>query len=213
MKKIIATLTVIVAAALGAQGQTTNTFYYGKTNSFTGMTFSPGTNQLPDGELYDQARLIFRSTNVVYNGGNILISGITLSGDGITGTLSGFGDVVLTNNSATVFRPSTFVPLTTEIGTWYPANNSAGFSIEFRNGAIAPQSQAQLFYRLTYANETGDQLNTSFGNVGLVAVPEPSTYLAAAGMLGLCLWSARRRLFKFSGVRSTSSGDSANSAV
>ncbi len=209
MKKILTTLTVIAATALGAQGQTTNTFYYGGTNSFTGMTFSPGTNNLPDGELYDQARLIFRSTNVVYNGGNILISGITLSGDGITGTLTGFGDVVLTNNSATVFRASAFVPLTTDIGTWFPANNSSGFTVTFRGGAIAPESQAQLFYRLTYANESGDQLNTSFGNVGLTVVPEPSAYAAAAGLLALFLWSSRRHLFKLAGARSAASGNGA----
>jgi len=198
MKKIIATLTVIVAAALGAQGQTTN-FYYGNTTTLTGMTFSPGTNNLPDGELYDQARLLFRSTNVVYNGGSIRISGITLSGDGITGTLTGFGNVTLTANK--------------DLGTWYPANNLAGFTVEFLGGAIAPVSTAQLAYRVTYANIDGSQVNTSFGNIGITAVPEPSTYVAAVGLLGLCLWSARRQLFKLAGSRSTSSGTGSNGAA
>ena len=210
MKKIIATLTVIVAAALGAQGQTTN-FYYGNTTTLTGMTFSPGTNNLPDGELYDQARLLFRSTNVVYNGGSIRISGITLSGDGITGTLTGFGNVTLTANNANF--SSSYQPLTTDLGTWYPANNLAGFTVEFLGGAIAPVSTAQLAYRVTYANADATQVNTSFGNIGITAVPEPSTYVAAVGLLGLCLWSARRQLFKLAGSRSTSSGAGSNGAA
>jgi hypothetical protein len=30
----------------------------------------------------------------------------------------------------------------------------------------------------------------------ITAIPEPSTYLAAAGLLAMCLWPVRRRLIK-----------------
>ncbi|MFM8790263.1 MAG: hypothetical protein ACKOEI_10515, partial [Chthoniobacterales bacterium] len=43
-------------------------------------------------------------------------------------------------------------------------------------------------------------VNSSISNTGstftITAIPEPSTYLAAAGLLGLMLWPSRKRLIK-----------------
>ena len=44
------------------------------------------------------------------------------------------------------------------------------------------------------------------GNLTITAVPELSTSLAAAGLVGLLLWAARRHLFKAAGSRSALSG-------
>jgi hypothetical protein len=43
-------------------------------------------------------------------------------------------------------------------------------------------------------------VNSSITNTGstftITAIPEPSTYLAAAGLLGLMLWPSRKRIIK-----------------
>jgi autotransporter-associated beta strand protein len=47
-------------------------------------------------------------------------------------------------------------------------------------------------------NAVGDGFTTGTegGNFSITAIPEPSTYLAAAGLLGLMLWPSRKRLIK-----------------
>ena len=42
----------------------------------------------------------------------------------------------------------------------------------------------------------GFTTGTEGGNFSITAIPEPSTYLAAAGLLGLMLWPSRKRLIK-----------------
>jgi hypothetical protein len=54
-------------------------------------------------------------------------------------------------------------------------NNSSFFT--FSNGGIASSSWDGTTFTIT-------------------AIPEPSTYLAAAGLLGLMLWPSRKRLLK-----------------
>jgi hypothetical protein len=219
MKKIIATLTVIVAAALGAHGQTTNTFPAGVGPiSFTGLTYDAATNALAGGTNYTDAVLLFGvrgATNMAIPTKGLQISGISLSGQGITGSLS-FDDVYLfttaTAGNFNTYTASTSVDLTTPIGTWYSVSNTVNFTVSGYGGGGMPAGTS-LFYALRYTDAGGSNLNTVGQNINLVAVPEPSTYVAAAGLLGLCLWSARRQLFKLAGSRSTSSGDSANGAA
>jgi|GEM_PF-4585112 len=211
MKRTIATLTVIAAAALGAQGQTyaaTNTFPVGTgTNSFSGLTFS---NSAFDPDIGDstKAQLLFTVSGVDFGGGNILFKDITLTGQGITTSLS-FDDVMVTANST--FDFTAYVNLNAPVAVWNAASNTTSFTAEFRNGASALYG-AQIGYRVRYATDLGENLSRP-GDVNLIAVPEPSTYVAAAGLLGLFLWSARRHLFKLAGSHSASSCDSANGAA
>lgn len=218
MKKIIATLTVIVAAALGAQGQTnTNTFPAAASVSFTNLTFASNNVTLTGGTNFTRARLLFGVTGVNFNDGDATFSAISLSGDGITGERTGFSSATASDNLLNVgdllsYSSSGFRTLTTPINNWQAANNLVSFTVTFGNGASIPAG-GQIFYRVQYADASGANLNTSFGNVNLVAVPETSTYIAAVGLLGLCLWSARRQLFKLAGPRSTSSGAGSNGAA
>ncbi len=209
MKKILTTLTVIAAAALGAQGQTTNTFPVGSgTNSFSGLTFGGGTTDpLAD---FTKAQLLFTVQGFDFGGsGDVNFTGITLSGQGI-GTPLSFGPVSVTANSG-VYTETGYVNLDTPVVVWDPALNSAAFTAEFRNGASALYG-AQIFYRVQYANNFGENVLKQ-GNVNIVAVPEPSTYAAAAGLLALFLWSSRRHLFKLAGARSSASGSDENGAA
>jgi hypothetical protein len=211
MKKFLTTLTVIAATALGAQGQTTNTntFPVGQgTNSFSGLTFG-GTAADPL-EDFTKARLYFRVEGFDFNGGDVNITAITLSGQGITSSLS-FADVTITNNRTTFASATAFADFDTPVAIWNPAFNTTAFTAELRNGASALYG-AQIFYRLRYSNFDDENIDRA-GDVNLVAVPEPSTYAAAAGLLALFLWSSRRHLFKLAGARSSASGPDENGAA
>ncbi len=227
MRKILATLTVIVAAALGAQGQTTNNFPPGATtNSFTGLTFDTFTGNLPGDIDYSQAQLFFGVTGIDFGAEdteNVRFTSITLSGQGITTTLSGFGNVTIEGGGKgdlnfnpalvnTYQGPSIAVNLNSTLTTWDSSFNAVNFTAQIRGGATAPPG-ARLYYALQYTSAGGNQVNTAFGNSVLVAVPEPSTYVAAAGLLGIFLWSSRRHLFKLAGARSSASGSGENGAA
>jgi len=196
MKKIIATFTVIAATALGAQGQTnTVTFANSGSTSLSDLTFNShsASNILP----FSRARVSLRFTNLP-TGGSINVSNITLTGQGITAP----GGLTFPLLSISNINTWTSVEQTLDeiISSWSSSNNKVSFDIGI-SGSLPIGSQA--FYRLVYFTED-EPFNTlsAEGNLNLVAVPEPSTYLmTAAGLLGLFLWSARRRLFKLAGAR------------
>jgi hypothetical protein len=231
MKKILTTLTVIAATALGAQGQTTNEFNPGLTGRFTNnsVTFSTFSGNLPNDNLYTEAKLLFAVTGFDFGSedpaGTVTIDRMTLSGQGITTNLSFPTPVAIAGNTANPTNFNTYTPtideraLNESLITWNSSFNTAtfrvtwsGFGGAFSDGTGAPPG-ARIHYAVQYTSSDGGQLNTAFGNTVIVAVPEPSTYLAAAGLLGLCLWSARRQIFKLAGASSTSSGDSVNGAA
>ena len=227
MKKILTTLTVIAATALGAQGQTTYTFPAGSsTNSFTGLTFDTFTTNLPGNIPYEQAQLLFGVTGIDFgeeNTGSVRFTSIRLSGQGITTTLPGFGAVTIVGGgkgdlnfnpaSANTYQgPSTAANLNSSLITWDSSSSVLNFTAQIRNGATASPG-ARLYYALQYTSAGGNQLNTAFGNSVIVAVPEPSTYVAAAGLLGLFLWSSRRHFLKLAGARSSASGPGENGAA
>jgi hypothetical protein len=210
MKKFLTTLTVIAATALGAQGQfvSTNTFPVGSgTNSFSGLTFG-GAPLDPESD-YTKAKLFFRVEGFDFGSGDVNFTGITLSGQGITNFLS-FGDVTITNNSTTFAVGTGSVNLDSPVAVWDATVNTAAFTAQFRNGASALYG-ARIGYRLFYENS--EESNFRTGNINLVAVPEPSAYAAAAGLLALFLWSSRRHLFKLAGSRSASSDAGGNGAA
>jgi hypothetical protein len=217
MKKILTTLTVIATAALGAQGQTTTNFPApAGPGSFTGMTFNAATNVIEGGTNYTDAILLFGvrgATNMSVPLNGVLISGITLSGQGILGTLA-FNDIALYNtatlsnyNSYTASAP---VDLNTPVATWLSVSNTVNFTVSAFGGASMPVGTS-IFYAVRYSDAGGANLNTVGQNISITAVPEPSAYAAAAGLLALFLWSSRRRLFKAAaGSRSALSGHSGN---
>jgi hypothetical protein len=226
MKKILTTLTVIAAAALGAQGQTTTNFPAGPntTTTFSGLTFTPGTNSLASPP-YTRARLLFGVTGMTGGSdapptfGGIFINQITFSGQGLSGSVSP------TPTSFSITRNLTdpsdglgggysytdFVALSPTVESWLPAGNLTGFTAQVYGSASMPVG-SRIYYGLQYA-DNGNNLNTSFGNVIITPVPEPSTYAAAAGLLALFLWSSRRHLFKLAGARSSASGSGENGAA
>jgi hypothetical protein len=206
MKKILTTLTVIAAAALGAQGQTTIEIPNTGSSSLTNLTLDPSSFNPPVTQPYKEARLFF-SVSAIPSGVTVTLSGITLTGDGISSSLS-YSDVTL--NSTETFR-TLYQNLNSTVRPWTPDDSRVSFNVQISGGALAPLSS--LGYGVTYRDLSGDQVATSPGNLSIVAVPEPSTYAAAAGLLALFLWSSRRHLFKLAGARSSASGSDENGAA
>jgi len=225
MKKIITTLVIVAAAAVGAQGQTT--FPVSGTNAFSNLTFSANsTNAVTGG--YIRARLLFGISGFNLDAEEALVRFrvVTLSGQGLTGdqvlasgtpaTFDSAGAAAWDyNNEATWARTTTttFTNVSNPpVTDWSSTNNRANFQVQMVNGAFANPG-AQIFYAVSYIDSGGFQFNTGFGNVTLTAVPEPSAYAAAAGLLALCLWSSRRQLVKLIGARSSASGPGENGAA
>jgi hypothetical protein len=209
MKKILTTLTVIAATALGVQGQTINVPNTG-TGSLTNLTFTLGTFN-PAIAPYNRAKLLF-AANGLSAGASITISGMTLTGDGIT-TPPTFPDVTISSNLDPEDPVFTITSRRTisSVSSWNTANSRLSFNYQVNNGSLSIGSN--IFYRLEYSDIDNFNVNTTVGNLSIVAVPEPSTYAAAAGLLALFLWSSRRHLFKLAGARSSASGPGENGAA
>lgn len=218
MKKILLTSVLVVAAVISVHAQ--GTVYFPNTGStnFTGLSFNTFSGNLPGDIQYTQAKLYIGTVGFNYGSGPVNLSSFTLSGQGITGTASLTGNLFVganltstTNLFSGGWSQTGAINLDTPLTTWNSSTSLAAFSYN-TVGAVAPPG-AQILYAVQYADSGGTQINSAFGNINLVAVPEPSTYVAAAGLLGLCLWSARRQLFKLAGFRSTSSGAGSNGAA
>ncbi len=206
MKKILTTLTVIAATALGAQGTTVEIPNSGS-SSLTNLTVVTATFTPPAGQPYTQARLIFSASSLP-SGVSITFSGISLLGDGISSSLS-YSDVTV-NSTGPFF--SGFQNLNSNVTTLTTDDSRISFNVQINGGSL--NNGSSIAYNLQYADATGfTQVATSAGNVSIVAVPEPSAYAAAAGLLALFLWSSRRHLFKLAGARSSASGNGENGAA
>jgi len=103
IKKILTTLTVIAATALGAQGQTTVYFPNSGTTNFTGLTFNSVLVDLPGTTAFTRARLLIGASGLPV-GTTITFSNFTLAGQGI-GTTLNFANVLTRTSADNVTDP------------------------------------------------------------------------------------------------------------
>jgi autotransporter-associated beta strand protein len=139
-------------------------------------------------------------------------SAITLSGGTITrasGVSETFGNLNITVASTLNFGSGTAGSLA--FGTYSRDTESALLTVQnFFQGNSLVFSQDLVTSGLIASSSSGNYDNGYFAfadgfttswNSGtstftITAIPEPSTYLAAAGLIGLMLWPSRRRLLK-----------------
>jgi hypothetical protein len=131
----------------------------------------------------------------VNDSAEVSLSGGTIQrGSGVTEV---FGNLNITTGSFLDF--GTGATGTVSFGTYTPSalltvnNFFQGNVLTFGSdlsGSINNTNSFQFDNAFTSSWDSGSSTFT------ITAIPEPSTYLAAAGLLGLMLWPSRRRLLK-----------------
>lgn len=153
------------------------------------------------------ATLLISQNNQVNDGATVSLSGGTITrASNVSET---FGALTVTSSSTLDFGSGTEGNLT--FGTYTPsslltvANFFGGNTLVFGSdlsGSIAIGTYDTTSFLsddgLFQINSISGGFTTSYsgGSFTITAIPEPSTYLAAAGLLGLMLWPSRRRLLK-----------------
>lgn len=158
---------------------------------FTGTLTPPsgGSNQLTRAKvLFDFAG----TWNPTFS-----ITGISLSGPGITGSLS-FGDVTLSTYSNPDFAETNLVALTTALSTVNFGTDSPAPKLSFTIPAGAASAGATLTASIQYRNISGSQVLTSGSNLvttasgGTAATPGPLPLFGAGAAFGFSRRLRRR---------------------
>jgi autotransporter-associated beta strand protein len=200
--------------ALTKLGAGTTTLSGAFANTYTGMTtVSAGTL-----ELSKSADVNAIAGDITVNSGAILLlsssgnvansSAVTLSGGTITrgsGVNEVFGSLNLTTGSFLDFGTGATGSMT--FGTYEEnATPSAlltlnnfipGNSFTFSNALFAADgSNIGSYFTFGAGFVNSSIINNGGNSFTITAIPEPSTYAAAIGLLGLMLWPSRKRLIK-----------------
>jgi autotransporter-associated beta strand protein len=176
-------------------------------NTFTGMTtVSAGTLQLNktaetdaiagDIEVNDGAFLLLSSSGNVANTAEITLSGGTILRDG--GVSEVFGALTLGPTGGTLDF-GTGATGTLGFGEYAPSalltinNFFQGNTLTFGSDLSGSINNTALF---SFDNGFTSNWSSGTSTFTITAIPEPSTYLAAAGLLGLMLWPSRKRILR-----------------
>jgi autotransporter-associated beta strand protein len=188
-------------------GQGTVTLSGASANTFTGMTtVSAGTLQLSKSTdvaaiagaitVNSGAKLLLSSSGNVANTSAVTLSGGTILRDG--GVSEVFGNLNLTEASFLDFGTGAVGEL--QFGTYtssalltvnnFLPGNKLIFVGTDLSGSI---NNTSLF---SFQGDFQSAWNSGNNTFTITAIPEPSTYLAAAGLLGLMLWPSRKRIVR-----------------
>jgi autotransporter-associated beta strand protein len=198
------------AGTVTKTGAGTVTLSGASANTFTGSTtVSAGTLQLSKGTdvagiagnitVNTGATLLLSSSGNVANTSAVTLSGGTILRDG--GVSEIFGNLNLTTDSTLDFGIGTAGALSfgtyTESALLTVANFLPGNKLQFATGfnsALLPTGGSLSNENFSFSN--GFTTGTEGGYFTITAIPEPSTYLAAAGLLSLMLWPSRKRIIR-----------------
>jgi autotransporter-associated beta strand protein len=176
-------------------------------NTFSGMTtVSAGTLQLSKSTdvaaiagnitVNTGATLLLSSSGNVANTSAVTLSGGTILRDG--GVSEVFGALTLGVTGGTLDF-GTGATGTLGFGEYAPSalltinNFFQGNTLTFGSDLSGSINNASLF---SFDNGFTSSWSSGTSTFTITAIPEPSTYLAAAGLLGLMLWPSRKRLIK-----------------
>ena len=146
------------------------------------------------------ATLLISQNNQVNDSAAVTLSGGTIrTAAGISET---FGDLTVTGSGFLDFGTTSYANANAiNFGTYTPsalltiANFDFGSTLTFKSNLTSTINDLSFFSFSNggIASSSWDEGTSTFT---ITAIPEPSTYLAAAGLLVLMLWPLRRRLLK-----------------
>ena len=195
-----------VASGFSKTGTGTVTLSGGTANTLSGtVTVGEGTLKLDKtagvnaiaGNLIvsNSAVLLVAQSNQVNNSSAVTLSGGTIQrGSGVSEV---FGNLNLTTGSFLDFGTGSTGTLS--FGTYTPSalltvdNFFQGNVLTFRSDLSGSINNTNSFRFDNAFTSSWDSGSTTFT---ITAIPEPSTYLAAAGLLAVLMWPSRRRLLK-----------------
>jgi autotransporter-associated beta strand protein len=180
-------------------------------NTYTGSAIvSAGTLQLNNSigsalgsitnlSVATNAVLLVSQSNQVNNASAVSLSGGTIrTPAGISET---FGNLSVTGSGTLDFGATFGNASSMNFGTYTPSalltlnNFNFGSTLTFKTDLTSSITNSSFF---TFNNGGISSFNWNAGTstFTITAIPEPSTYLAAAGLLGLMLWPSRRRIIR-----------------
>ncbi len=142
------------------------------------------------------ATLLIAANNQVADTSEITLSGGTIKIDGVV--TETFGNLNVTSASFLDFNDAIGANLSFDAYTpveLLTINNFIGLStLTFNTNLTDYINDTQYF---SFANGfTSAEWDSESGVFTITAIPEPSAYAAAAGLLGMMLWPARRRILR-----------------
>jgi len=162
-------------------------------NNTTGSALGSITNVT----VATNAVLLVAQSNQVNNSSSVSLSGGTIrTGTGVTET---FGNLNVSSASFLDFGATFGNASSMNFGTYTPSsllsidNFNFGSTLTFKTDLTSSITNSSLF---AFSNGGISSFNWNAGTstFTITAIPEPSTVLAAAGLLGLMLWPSRRRI-------------------
>ena len=139
------------------------------------------------------ATLLVSRSDQVNNGATVSLSGGTIRRGGNVGEV--FGNLTISTDSFLDYGAANDAG-TIRFGTYAPSalltvqNFLPGNKLQFGNTISSTDLNNTSLFQFSNGFTTG----TESGIFTITAIPEPSTYIAALGLLGLMLWPFRRRL-------------------
>jgi autotransporter-associated beta strand protein len=143
------------------------------------------------------ATLLISRNNQVNNTATVSLSGGTIRTAG--GVSEVFGNLSVTGSGTLDFGATFGNASSMNFGTYTPSalltinNFDFGSTLTFKSNLSGSITNSSFF---TFNNGGIASSNWDGTTFTITAIPEPSTYLAAAGLLAVLLWPSRRRLLK-----------------
>lgn len=207
------------AGALTKSGSGTLTLSGSNANSYTGLTTvsggtlnlskTPGTNAIAGNlTVSTNATLLLSASYNITNTSAVTLSGGTITrGTGVNGTgvNEAFASLNLTTGSFLDFGTGstgsmtfgTYEDNTTPNAVLTINNFLPGNSFTFSNAQFAANgSNIGSYFTFGTGFVNRSITDNTGGSFTITAIPEPSTYVAAAGLLAMFLWPVRRRVIK-----------------
>jgi fibronectin-binding autotransporter adhesin len=146
------------------------------------------------------ATLLISQNNQVNDSASVSLTGGTIRT--ATGVSEEFGNLTVTGSGFLDFGTTSYANANTiSFGTYAPSalltiNNFDYGSVLTFGSDLSSSINNSSFFTFNNGGIASYSWNSTTSTFTITAIPEPSTYVAAAGLLALMLWPSRRRLLK-----------------